>query len=158
LDGVPGLRGHRFEAVSSDEALELASLLDRLPGPVVYFDANDASIPEAAEPALGEFAQRLDRLQALARQLGRRLELRLVGRADGSGPADRNRELALQRASSLRTWLTAAGVDASHLLIGGMVGPDTGNAWDQRQVLRRVDLQIRAPGPNPGSAPRNQQP
>jgi outer membrane protein OmpA-like peptidoglycan-associated protein len=148
LDGVPGLRGHSFDGVSSDEALELASLLGQLPGPLVYFEANDATIPDVAEPILRQLARKLQRLQALADQLGRRFEFRLIGRADGTGPADRNRELALQRASSLRIWLAAAGVDKNRLLVDGAVGHDQGGDSSERRMLRRVDLQIRSSDSN----------
>ncbi len=127
----------------------MASLLSQLPGPLVYFEANGATIPEAAKPLLQQLAQRLQRLLALADQLGRRFEFRLIGRADGTGPADRNRELALQRASSLRTWLAAAGVEKNRLLVDGAVGQDPGDDPGERRTLRRVDLQIRPTGPDP---------
>ena len=111
----------------------------------VLFDFDKADLRPEADTALHKFLSQLARLAPQAR-------LRIEGHTDGKGPDPYNDRLALQRAQSVKAWLSsAAGLASSTMTATGFgkrrpvvpnTKPDGSDDPDGRQRNRRVEIVV----------------
>ena len=107
--------GPPLEAAELQKAINDA--LAKNPPP---FDGPDATLSEAATPALDALAALLPR--------GRGAHFEVIGHVGGPGIEEVNRALAKQRAQAVIDRLTALGVDPANLAPVGVAGPAQGGA------------------------------
>jgi outer membrane protein OmpA-like peptidoglycan-associated protein len=97
----------------------------------LYFEVAQSVLPADAAMAFGKVIEALN--AAPARKVV------LSGFHDASGDAEKNAELAKQRALSARDALKAAGVDSSRI---GLRKPEVTTGTGSEQEARRVELRI----------------
>ena len=106
-------------------------------GEDILFDEGKSTIRKSAEPNLKQIAASINK-----RFNGG--EVRVYGFTDSIGSAGSNKELAEQRAASVRSWLVAnSGVDSSRISLNpiGEGRPVASNDTEQgRQQNRRVEI------------------
>jgi outer membrane protein OmpA-like peptidoglycan-associated protein len=130
---VPALAGPDFVAddrVHPLAASDVRGVLD--PTDELLFALDDAALDATA----------MLQLAAVVRWLDGRPDDRVVieGRADSSGPADHNAELAGQRAEAVRNHLIGRGVDPDRIVIAvyGENGPRRATDREDRRVTARA--------------------
>lgn len=99
----------------------------------VSFDSGSADIKPAMRPVLDEVGRNLDGA----------MRLTIVGHTDSTGGDAVNEPLSRQRAESVRSYLTARGVDASRVSVVGRGSrePVASNDTDSgRAANRRVEI------------------
>ncbi len=105
----------------------------------IAFALNSAALLPQARQQLGELAGALQS----PRLAGRRFEV--AGHTDSSGPAQRNRELSLARATAVRSFLADMGIDASTLTVAGhgserpLTGHDAADPLNRRVEIRSAE-------------------
>ena len=103
----------------------------------VHFDFNKANIRDDAKPILDQAVATLKEHGSIA--------ITVVGHTDSVGSDDYNEKLSLRRASAVRDYLAAAGVDASRMTVEGKgeSSPVASNdTADGRAQNRRVELLV----------------
>lgn len=104
------------------------------------FDVGRAEIKPAMRPVLDQFAQGLDPA----------MHVRVIGHTDSTGNDAINDPLSVERAHSVRNYLSARGVAASRVETAGMGSrsPVADNGSDAgRAQNRRVEIFLRDPAP-----------
>ncbi|MFV0680966.1 OmpA family protein [Ottowia sp.] len=121
----------------------------------VSFDTGSAAIRSNLQPVLDQFAQGLDQQP--------NMEITIIGHTDSTGTDAINNPLSVQRANSVRDYLSARGVAASRVQTAGRGSyepiADNGTAAG-RAANRRVEIflaervaQAGAPGNTPVGTP-----
>jgi outer membrane protein OmpA-like peptidoglycan-associated protein len=102
------------------------------------FDVGSAAIKPQMRPVLDQFAQGLDP----------KMRVTIVGHSDSTGGEQLNNRLSLERAASVRQYLSHEGVDPSRVLINGR-GEDEPIASNEtvagRAQNRRVEIFLSEP-------------
>lgn len=102
------------------------------------FDTGSAVIKVGSQTSLQRFTQRL-------LQRGPLQALSIIGHTDGTGSAELNRKLSLERAVAVRDFLVASGLDSAVISVSGAGAerPVASNATAEgRAENRRVELRV----------------
>jgi outer membrane protein OmpA-like peptidoglycan-associated protein len=126
-----------------EQALPMERIEESHLFPPVLFEFDSTELIPCGEAALYDALDRIRELAADRRVL-------IEGHADGSGEEPYNDELSAQRATAVRDWLVAHGVDAARLVLRarGERQHMSGEADERgRQLNRRVMFRVIEDGP-----------
>jgi len=131
VTGVAPAPGTAGAGAAQAPAAPAATAAPAAAGPrdAVYFESNRSRVDATGQARLAEIAAAMKAQPAL--------QAKVHGYVDASGKADRNRELARQRAEAVRDALVAGGVPAGRITLekpGDIVGGDSA------AQARRVDI------------------
>lgn len=91
--------------------------LDRIVNPRLLFELDQTQLVPGQEEKLKQLVGDIERLQALAEVMKKRVRLEITGHADGSGTAERNSELSRGRAETIASELNSRLPSRNNLII-----------------------------------------
>ncbi|MFQ3680179.1 MAG: OmpA family protein [Pseudanabaenaceae cyanobacterium] len=122
---IPGVQYVTNQAIAGTQRLDMA----------IFFPVDSSAL---VGDSLDKIRAVRDLLQKFPEQ-----HLRLIGYSDGTGSAQRNRDLALARATVVREVLIAQGIAAQRLQIGAVPQSEGPPRWQER----RVEFELFVEGP-----------
>ncbi|WP_017305074.1 OmpA family protein [Spirulina subsalsa] len=123
-----------FDQIPGIETVNTAQLLPEFLRERVFFEMGSSRVP------FGSLSNaRVNQIRNFLAEYPE-IGLRIVGHADGSGPAQSNQELAMERAKNVQSVLLSQGLDPERLAINGTAEPppevETNDSADRSRVVR----------------------
>lgn len=145
LQGTTGLTGYRFGQIDILEWQQAQRLANRIRRLQIHFIDGPAMSPDGRFQ-LESFSEALMRLYNLHEHIGLGLKVTLTGYSDNTGPEQRNLDVRLARAQSVRRALLNEGIDAGLIQAVAAPGYQPSKFVDFQQ--RRVDIGISLAAPD----------
>ena len=116
---VPGITHYRDEDLTK---VAIPELLNRVNRTVIHFAPGSAIVDPSQRPTLSALAGVLRSLDQTGAQSGQRVQLKILGLADDTGPATLNLQLSKQRAEAVLAILGGEHLGASMMVTAGAGG------------------------------------
>ena len=113
---IPGVTSIQYAGLQDESRLRLDQIIRDIEARQFDFEAGSASLATESGPALQGLLQAIKQGDALARQLGKRIQVEVRGNTSEEGSAGTNRRLALARAQRVRSALNVERFQATDLL------------------------------------------
>ena len=141
--GTPprGLAELRFEDLQPVEARRLDALRHQIEQTWISFQA-DIELSPNQQSVVESLADRATELRRHAQTLGWPIQLRIIGRTDGTGTLEQNLFLARERAATVASALRATQLDLPDLLLGAINQPPQPPGIRPDLTLRRVEFRV----------------
>ncbi len=137
LGQVEGLAGTETGGLVPAEFEQLVQRVRQLDGRTFYFQSG-ASLLDPRNTALVSAAARLREMFAMADEIGRGVDVTIVGYADGVGDRNANLDVMQRRAEALKTGFVAQGIPADRLTtaVAGLPANPVADARQRKAVLQ----------------------
>lgn len=139
LPGISGVRSGDLLGVAVEEREHLAGLLRDVEGSAVYFLEGNILLA-GQDVVLDGLTARIRQISNLAARLGAVPQIRVRGYADGTGTAELNRVVGMNRADRVAQWLLDAGISPAFIETQSAVNTATGGDVDP--TLRKAVISI----------------
>ena len=116
---LPGVSSFDLADLADRDSADFALMRSEVESVVVLFGPGSTAIEGHHRVQLASIAGKLAGLLSLGELLDRQFQIKVVGYADPSGPAELNLELSESRASAVRQELLNAGVPADRIVAEG---------------------------------------
>jgi OOP family OmpA-OmpF porin len=141
---LPGISGYQDQNLVNTDLTAVLDIKDRLEKRNIFFEAGLSKPSAGQENIILETVADIHRLDSAAKILNQRFYIELFGHADSSGTDEKNIDLSLDRAESLRQIFVSKGVPVDMTVRGlGSKSPlkEALNSTD-RSYNRRVNLKV----------------
>lgn len=128
---------YRFNSQFSANQAEQQLLDDTLKNRIIEFESGSAVLTATGMQILNEMASALNRVQ--------NKNVKIIGHTDNQGQADKNMQLSLQRAETVKQYLIAKNIDKNRLSTQGLGASkavaDNATA-EGRKKNRRIEFEV----------------